>query len=212
MNYIYDVLLNLKKEYYDFYEWNPSDEVYQMRKVPIIKVSEKQIKEIFNNTIKFDITFLKTIQNRAERFKQNDTARLKYVFIITDGQLCIALKLSKGGFITEYSSILLDESEDIIQIVRFQKEVNLNYKIICNKKINNFKTRFEFENEKIILNEIEKMYKNRNYSKLCYIYLECFGKKENNISKIYQILKKTIGKTDENFHKIYDILKIANQK
>ena len=46
MNYIYDVVLNLQKEYYDFYEWNQNDNIFHMRKIPIIKINKKQLLEI----------------------------------------------------------------------------------------------------------------------------------------------------------------------
>ena len=59
MNYIYDVLLNFQKEYYDFFDWNQNDNLYHMRKVPIIKVTNLNLKEIKNNIIKFDNNLLK---------------------------------------------------------------------------------------------------------------------------------------------------------
>ena len=59
MNYIYDVILNFQKEYYDFYEWNKNDNIYHMRKIPIIKINNKQFFEIKNNTIRFDEETLK---------------------------------------------------------------------------------------------------------------------------------------------------------
>jgi len=46
MNYIYDVVLNFQKEYYDFYDWNKNDNIYHMRKIPILKINSKQLLDI----------------------------------------------------------------------------------------------------------------------------------------------------------------------
>ena len=77
MNYIYDIILNFQKEYYDFYEWNNNDHIYHMRKIPIIKVNNKQLLDIKNNTIKFKIDTLKFLNVKAEQIKNNDIAKLK---------------------------------------------------------------------------------------------------------------------------------------
>ena len=39
MNYIYDVLANFNDCFYDFYDWNDSDNIIHIKKLPILKVS-----------------------------------------------------------------------------------------------------------------------------------------------------------------------------
>ena len=129
MNYIYDVLLNFQKEYYDFFDWNQNDNLYHMRKVPIIKVTNLNLKEIKNNIIKFD-NLLNLINNKAERFSKNTISKQKYIFIISNENECLALKLNKNGIITHKSSLLPNEQDDIIEISKIQKITTLNYKII----------------------------------------------------------------------------------
>ena len=46
MNYIYDVLLNFNDKLYEFYDWNKSDDVKHVRRVPIFKISTKQFLDI----------------------------------------------------------------------------------------------------------------------------------------------------------------------
>ena len=215
MNYIYDIILNFQNEYYDFYEWNKKDNIYHMRKIPIIKINNQQLIDIKNNVVKFGKNTLKYLQSKnitAERFKQNNITKIKYTFILCSEQHALAVKLNKNGIVHSKSSLLPDEQEDALEIIKFQNEIKLDYKIIQKSQLNPFKTRFEIENEKFILNELNKIYKQKNIQKLSYLYLECFNKNESNIEKIYKILKEEIKKNTQNFKKIYDIFKITKQK
>ena len=38
MNYIYDIVLNFNKEYYNFFEWNKRDNIVNVKKIPLIFV------------------------------------------------------------------------------------------------------------------------------------------------------------------------------
>ena len=215
MNYIYDVILNFQKEYYDFYEWNKNDNIYHMRKITIIKINNKQFKKIKNNTIRFDeetLKFFNTKNILAERFKQNSISKIRNTIILGDEYEALAIKLNKNGLINFKSALLPDEQDDVIEILKFQKEFKLNYQIIHNQKTNNFKTRFELENEKFIINELNKIYNEKNIQKLNYLCLECFNKPEKNINEAYKKLKKEIKKANSNFQKIYEIFKISKQK
>ena len=46
MNYVYDISLNLNKDYIDFYDWNENDDIIYFIKIPIIKISN-YIQKIF---------------------------------------------------------------------------------------------------------------------------------------------------------------------
>ena len=212
MNYIYDVVLNFQKEYYDFYDWNKSDTIYHMRKIPIIKISSKQLLDIKNNVVKFYKDNLKYFNVKAERFKQNSITKIKYTIILGDEHEAIAIKLNKDGLVHLKSSLLPDEQEDVIEILKFQKETKLNYQIIKRARLNPFKTRFEAEHEHFIHQELDKIYKQKNIQKLNYLCLECFNTPETNINRAYEKLKKEVNKTNDNFQKIYNIFKMIKQK
>lgn len=212
MNYIYDVILNFQKEYYDFYDWNKSDTIYHMRKIPIIKISSKQLLDIKNNVVKFYKDNLKYFNVKAERFKQNSITKIKYTIILGDEHEALAIKLNKNGLVHLKSSLLPDEQDDVIEILKFQKETKLNYQKITKSKINPFKTRFEAEHEHFIHQELDKIYKQKNIQKLNYLCLECFNTPETNINRAYEKLKKEVNKTNDNFQKIYNIFKMIKQK
>ena len=71
MSYIYDIILNFQKNYYEFYEWNDEDEITHIKKIPIFKTTTIDFQTIKKDTIKFSEKFLETINNKTEKFKKN---------------------------------------------------------------------------------------------------------------------------------------------
>ena len=54
MNYIYDVITNFFEDYYDFFEWDKKDNFTHFKKIPIIKINNKDYNIIQTNNIKID--------------------------------------------------------------------------------------------------------------------------------------------------------------
>ena len=142
MNYIYDVLLNFQKDFYDFYEWNQDDEIIHIRKIPLFYINNKDYYTIKNSTVSFNKEFCSKIHNRTEKFKKINVTLLNYVFLISNGKETMALKLGKNGIVTHKSSLLLDENEEISEMAEDLKLYNLEYKVI---KLNDesINTRYE---------------------------------------------------------------------
>ena len=65
MIYIYDILLNFKNNFFDFFEWNKSDDIVHIRKIPIIKIKSEDLFNIKNNCVKIDNSFLEKIENKT---------------------------------------------------------------------------------------------------------------------------------------------------
>lgn len=211
MNYIYDILLNPKSNYYDFFEWNENDSIIHIKKIPAFKVSRKELYDIKNNIVKINETFLNTINNKTETFNK-DKKNYKYTALFSDSKDILAVIFNKNGINKMKSSLTIDEQDEIINIIKFQNQINLKYNLIKKTNINIFKTRFEIENKNKLINEITKIYNNKESEKINYIYLECFGKKERDINKAIDKIKKEIIKGNDNFYKIFNIFKITNQK
>lgn len=193
MIYINNILLNFQREYYEFYEWNSSDKIKQYKNLPIIKTTSKDLQNIKNNTILLD---------KKELDKKN--------YIFSDGNNIVAVKLDKNGFNKYKSSINIIDQERIINKIKNQKKIKINYKII-KKNNNSFNTRKELENKAKIINELNKSYQKKEYEKLKYIYFECFNKKEKNINLIIKKIKKEIINNSNNFNKIIDIINLTKQ-
>ena len=68
MNYIYDLLLNFNEKIYDFYDWNKTDKIIHIKKIPIFKISSSKMNIIKNNKICFEDSFLEKIYRKTEEF------------------------------------------------------------------------------------------------------------------------------------------------
>lgn len=203
MIYIYDILLNFKDELYDFYDWNKNDNIIHIRKIPLIKIKEKDLVNIKNNNVKFDEETLNQIKDKAEIFTPKISKKIEYMTLLSDGNYVIGLQIE--GKKIKKSSLLIDEELDILEDVNNLDFMNINYKII-NKGINNeLKTRKQRETEKFIKKGINKI--KNDEEKLKYLYYECFDKKEENKEKILYKMLNNINNLDVN-KKIYNFLKL----
>lgn len=211
MNYIYDVLLNFQKDFYDFYEWNQDDEIIHIRKIPLFYINNKDYYTIKNSTVSFNKEFCSKIHNRTEKFKKINVTLLNYVFLISNGKETMALKLGKNGIVTHKSSLLLDENEEISEMAEDLKLYNLEYKVI---KLNDesINTRYEKENILDISNKLKFLYNHKEDDKLKFLYLECFGTKEDDVNKAFNILQKEIRINNKSTLKMVDFFKLLNQK
>lgn len=193
MNYIYDILLNFDTNLYDFYDWNTTDDITHIRKVPVFKINNKTYRDIKYNKIKVEQNFVTKIKKRCETFE--DRQLIDEVSLFSNGKEAIAIKFENG--INKYKSLLLlDEEEEIIEVCERMDYSLINYEVIEKNRELLFETKKEYE-KKIYLNEeINKLVLQKEEDKLKYIFFECFNKKEEDLFKIVEELKKNIN--DEN--------------
>lgn len=211
MNYIYDILLNFQKEFYEFYEWNNSDEIVHIRKIPFFRVSSRDLKTIKNSTVKFDKDFCEKIYNKTEKFKKVKVSFLNYVFLLSDGKQVMAVKLGKSGVVSYKSSLLLDEEEEIAEMAFDLKLYDLKYSVIETNSVC-FLTRNEKNNLRVASNKLSLLYNQKEDDKLRFLYLECFDEKEEDINKVFQRLQLELEHNQKNTFKIIDFFKIISQK
>lgn len=212
MNYIYDILLNFQKNYYDFFEWNPEDEVVHIRKIPLFRVSNQDYKIFKNEIVRFSNELTLKVYNRTEKFKKVNVTFLNYVFLVSNGKEAMGLKLAKNGVITHKSSLMLDEEIEIADMAIDLKIVPMDYTSVSKEELNPFQTRSEKENSKYIINELTSLYNHKDDEKLRFLYLECFDKEEEDINKIFLKLQREITSHNDNYSKIFDFFKITGLK
>lgn len=206
MDYYYDVLLNFQDNYYMFYEWDEEDTIEYVKKIPLIHVDSKTILNMISKVLVVDKEFLKKIENKT-KLKQNNY--LKYTSIFSDGKNALALEFNDDGVVINKSSLIL---EDELSVNEFMYNVvisKIDYEIKDKVKVTK-ETRQELKIKKLIKLEVEKMYQNKENSKLKYIYLEWFNKLENNINLMYQnMLNKLNDKLTEKEYSIYELIKLS---
>ena len=84
MNYIYDIVLNFQDNYYNFFEWNRSDKLKNIIKIPLYRVSDKDIIILKNNKVKVDKELIKKIKLDNKNYK-------KIICLVSNKKITIGL-------------------------------------------------------------------------------------------------------------------------
>ena len=188
MDYIYDIVLNFQSNYYDFFEWRTTDKLINIKKILVYLVNNEDYLNLKYNEVTLDIKiFSKPIK----------------MFLVTNGVEVMGVLLDKDGKIIKRSSLIFDESDEVLEEKETIKAFPLKYKKNILKPHISY-SRLTTEKIKFL----EKYFSNIDISKdeylLKYIYYDIYNIEENNINKIYKNLKELI-KNDIN--KIYESIK-----
>lgn len=211
MNYIYDILVNYNSLAYEFYEWNPNDNIYHIRRIPLMRVSSKTLRDFKIKQLEINTEILEKIKNRTEYFYNKGVKSLEYAFIVSDSKEVVAVLLNNSGKIIKRSKLLLDEELEVLEMTEQLIETKFEYS--CNYKLNIelFKTRKDVEIHKYIKKELHSLLKNSNLEKLKYIYFECFNERQNNQD---EIMKKILNGLENNWnqvaYKLYGFFKLTS--
>lgn len=208
MNYIYDILINLKPQLYDFFEWNQEDEISHIRKIPLWKVSTKTLQMMKQSIFQVKAEFLKKIECKTETFSNKKGSSIQYACLFCDSYEAIVFKWNEKGILVSKSHLLVDEEAEVLEIASLMEVYDIEIAIIKKAEKLPFYTREEIEIEKYLRKEVEKLEKEKQVDKLKYLYYECFNEREEDIGKvakeIYQVLKnhgeKIFDKMEAFFH------------
>ena len=199
MTFIYDIILNFTNNYYyDFYEWNKKDNLINVKKIPLIRVSKKTLNDFIKYKIKVDKELLKIIYDKSIYLKK-DKNKYNYSTIFSNGEKSIGIVFNEDGIVMFKSALFFDEEDDANKLSLKQKEMHIKYKKY--EKNYNKMLRSELEKKQIIIKELKMIYNNKEYDRLKYIYYEIFNKTSNEIDVIYKVL---INNIDSNLNKYID--------
>lgn len=201
MIYIYDILLNLRQmdDALEFYEWKEDDLIEHIKKVPLFKVSKTLIEDLFTNKLQLDITILPKIRNKAICYFNGETKQIPYLVLLSDGRKCFAIELDNKGNTLYKSSLLLDEEEEVLEMTEELVELPIGYKKTKIKNNKDQLTRFEKDNQKFLLRELEKIKDNKE--EINYLYEEYFDNNLTSIDDKFNTLKDNIYKCNSNYIK-----------
>lgn len=201
MIYIYDILLNLRQmdDALEFYEWKEDDLIEHIKKVPLFKVSKTLIEDLFTNKLQLDITILPKIRNKAICYFNGETKQIPYLVLLSDGRKCFAIELDNKGNTLYKSSLLLDEEEEVLEMTEELVEMPIGYKKTKIKNNKDQLTRFEKDNQKFLLRELEKIKDNKE--EINYLYEEYFDNNLTSIDDKFNTLKDNIYKCNSNYIK-----------
>lgn len=208
MNYVFDVCLNFNKELYNFYEWNEDDKILYFIKIPVFKIEDDLINDFIFNDIKVDNLFLRKIYNKSQVYFKNSNKLNNYSCILTTSKYVIGINFDKNGYVIGKSYLSLEEETEVIEFSKFIKYTIINYKIIRkNNRKENYFTRKELEDIRIIKKYINNLEISKKYEELQYIYYEIFNEKETNSKMIRTKLNNHLLLSDNKRKKLLEIMK-----
>ncbi len=212
MYYYYDILLNFQdnENLYEFYEWEETDEIDFIKKIPLYRINSATLKELIQYRVKFNEEFIKEIKDKT--VLKSSLKHLKNTFIVSDGKDALALELKDNGEVISRSKLLLSDELNLNEIMFTMKETKITY-----EKINKYKNRKNIRQiekiKKLIECEIDTLYENKNQSKLKYIYYEWFNVLNENMEEIVKKMKKELKiNFDENQKRIYELIRKSYHK
>ncbi len=215
MLYVYDILLNLtdSSRIYEFFEWELSDNIEHIKKIPIFKIGSKILDEIIKSNIKIEREFLNKVYNLTEIYNNKKIEKIKYACVFADSFKAIVIEFNEQGESILKSRMLLDEEEDSINIATRLQDTSIKYKIIKRNSYNPYLTREEEKIKYFLENEITMSYKLKDFNKLKYIYVEYFNEIKDNIKEMYIDLIESLEKgiTDEHIN-LFSLINLSYSK
>lgn len=188
MDYIYDIILNFQNNYYDFYEWKPKDKLINVKKILVYKISNEDYLNLKYNDVVID----------------NQTLpKYTKMMLVTNGEEVMGILLDQTGKVIKKSSLLFEESDEVLEEISILKSLKINY------LKNNYKnhiplSRIEEEKIKFLKEFFSDINQVKDEYLLKYIYYDIYSKEEANTDIIYKQLKLLI---NTNINKIYNSIK-----
>ena len=206
MHFCFDILVNLDETLWQFYEWDKSDNIIFLKKVPLLKINEKIFKLIYSYNGIIDSEFIKKYYNKTIIKGSRNNATM---FLLTTGKNCLVIEVNKLGNIISRSQLMVED-----EINCNEKVVNLKDMHIPFKKTSKLILRKDFrqgENEKrIIKTELKTIKKENNLLKCSYLYYEWFGILENNLEKMIDNCLEELEKPYSlKMHHITNLIKLS---
>lgn len=203
MNYIYDIVLNFQKNYYQFFEWNRTDKIKNISKIIVYHISDKDLINLTYNGIIIDDPLLTALKEENKRYK-------KIMCLVSNTKQTIGLLFASDGTLLKRSSLLFEEETEVNNFAKELPLTSITYK--KNKKhLPNNSLRIEAEKKDVLVKYINQT---NDIIALKYLYYEYFGEECTEVSQIKSILLKILEEEwnpkKNNLYQIIDILTKKN--
>ena len=210
---VYDLMLNFHDNYYEFYEWNKEDDIIHIKKINLIKISSEDYNNFLYQKVIINDEFLLSIFNKCEYFDNKKINHLPYAILLTDSYRVMGVILDMNGSIIKYSSLSLEDEEDVIDLGDKLALLKLNYKIIDKKIVDDYKTRDEIEIINYIRSDLNESFQSNDIDKIKYLYYEYFDRESDDLNKIKEDFEKELSKDINIKHyNLYQLIKLSRCK
>lgn len=205
MNFIYDIVLNFNKDYYDFFEWNKKDNIISIKKIPLFFVKNDIFKIMKYDRVVVSEKFITSIKDKTFTYSRT---KIGPSCLVTNGKQVIGLLFNEKGVLIKRSSLLLNEEEEVLDEIVNDDIYSID--IIKDQKVKSENiNRSEKEKKYFLINYINK---EKNDINLRYLYYDYFEKEENDIDLIKKLLMQEIHNNwNKKFNIFYDTVKKFNK-
>ena len=206
MNYIYDIVLNFNKDYFNFYEWKKNDNIINIKKIPLLVTDYKTFNMLKYDSVKVDTSFINKIKDKAYTYSKNKV--INNALLVSNTKEVIGVLFDNDGNLVKRSSLLIDEEEEVLEEIDDYELFKIP--IISSKKKKRVDiNRIEKEKKLFLNNYIEK---ENNIINLKYLYYDYFEKEEDNILIIKKnLLSKINGNWNNKINSLYTTIKMFSE-
>lgn len=209
MLYVYDILLNFTDvhTYLHFFEWENKKELTHVKKIPLLKIPNYQLQEIYENKVQLLDPIGTKLQGKTKAFgKKNLTT-----FLLTDGMKVFAVAFNNKLILEMRSELLADDEDDIVQLGDDLPFTKLAYRILNKTYQKRFSTRNELAIQTYLKSEFLKAYQKEDKNKLTYLYKDYFNRNETDIKTMYESLAASLDQINTKHKKLYDLLQLVKK-
>lgn len=202
MNFIYDIVLNFNKDFYNFFEWNKNDNIINVKKIPIFLIDNDTFISMKYDNVIVSKDFIDLIKDKTYTYTRS---KLGISCLISNNKEVIAVLFNDNGNLIKRSSLMLDEEEEVLDEIENDSLYKIN--IIKRRKVNIENVNRNIKEKKDFL--IKYINEEKNDINLKYLYYDYFEKDENNIKTIKNDLIKEIKNNwNKKLNNFYDTVKI----
>lgn len=202
MNFIYDIVLNFNKDFYNFFEWNKNDNIINVKKIPIFLIDNDTFTSMKYDNVIVSKEFINLIRDKTYTYTRS---KLGISCLISNNKEVIAVLFNDNGNLIKRSSLMLDEEEEVLDEIENDSLYKIN--IIKRRKVNIENVNRNIKEKKDFL--IKYINEEKNDINLKYLYYDYFEKDENNIKIIKNDLIKEIKNNwNKKLNNFYDTVKI----
>lgn len=204
MNYIYDIVLNFNKDYFEFYEWKKSDKIINVKKIPAFKVNSEVLNSFKYNEVVVDKEFLDKIFDLTLFYSK---CNYKYMCLLSDTNETVGVMFNSSGELIKRSSLVIDEEDEVNEEVVSNNMLWI--KLVKNdRKDIRCVSRIDRERKEFLYKFINNL---GSESVLKYMYYDYFEVEEDNIDIIKNKLLLELDNKDADIRKLYDLVKVLKK-
>ncbi len=206
MNYYYDLLVNLDTDLWEFYEWEDTDHFIPIKKIPIVRILESDIRKLMQYDVQFDPEWVSKFEEKTV-FKNSKDKTSCILFSSTKNS--IVLEFDIHGCVIGRSKLLIEDENNCNEVAQNLKETEISYTV--KEKLRTRKYLRQTEKDRHLFEiELKTLKESQNKAKCSYLYYEWFGILETDLDKMlkdfYLELEKDCSKK---LHRIVELIRLS---